>query len=216
MHIHSNHSKDGKSSVKKILEVALRRGLDALAITDHDTVSGSLEAIEVVREEHLEIVVIPGIEVSTLDGHLLIYGVKKDIDPSMSMSETIKEVKKHSELTLTAVAHPFQFYRHGCVKFWIAKQADAVEVFNAKYIVGICNLLSQALAKFYRKPGIAGSDAHVAEEVGRAVTVIDDSVLNSRRRGEEVTRILNAILSGKVVEVRGSRQNFHNWPGRRR
>ncbi len=197
MHVHTNHSKDGRSSVKEVLEAAIRAGLDAIAITDHDTVSGSLEALEIVRDEHMRIKVITGIEVSTSDGHLLVYGVKKDIDPGMSMIETVRTARKLGGLS--AIAHPFQFYRHGCVKFWFAKYVDAVEVLNAKYVFGICNRISRIIARHYGKPGIAGSDAHSAGEVGKAVTVI---------RGSE---LFEQILKGNT-EVRGSRQSLLSWP----
>ena len=79
LHIHSNHS-DGKSSVKEILNVAIERKLNVISITDHNTVNGSLEALEIVREENLSIMVLPGIEISTAQGHLLAYGIRKDIE----------------------------------------------------------------------------------------------------------------------------------------
>ena len=61
-YIHSRHS-DGKHSVRKILSEAVRKKIDIISIiTDHDTLNGSFEAIEIVNEEHLHIKVIPGIE----------------------------------------------------------------------------------------------------------------------------------------------------------
>ncbi len=200
MHVHSNHSKDSKSKVKDIINFALKKGLNAISITDHNTVDGSLEAMDVVKEENLNITVIPGIEISTSDGHLLAYGVKRDIDCGMSMIDTIRLVKNLGGIT--AVAHPFQFYRHGLVKFWIAKEADAIEIFNSKYILGLCNFLSNKLAKFYKKPGIAGSDAHKVEEVGAAVTLIKCNKND----------ILKAIVEGRTT-VKGRRQKLRNWKG---
>lgn len=78
-YIHSRHS-DGKHSVRKILSEAVRKKIDIISITDHDTLNGSFEAIKIVNEEHLHIKVIPGIEVSTKNGHLLVYGIRKEID----------------------------------------------------------------------------------------------------------------------------------------
>ncbi len=63
-HVHSRHS-DGKHSVRKILSEAVRKKIDIISITDHDTLNGSFEAIKIVNEEHLHIKVTPGIEVST-------------------------------------------------------------------------------------------------------------------------------------------------------
>jgi predicted metal-dependent phosphoesterase TrpH len=204
MHVHTNHSKDGKSSVKEVVKSALRYNLNALAITDHDTVDGSLEAIEFVEEENLSLIIVPGIEISTLNGHLLAYGIKKDVDPGMSMEETAFIVKELGGVT--AVAHPFQFYRHGLLKFWIIRKVDAVEVFNSKYVVGICNYLASLLAKAYGKPGIAGSDAHNAGEVGAGITVVEcfDRYIDSGT-------ILKAILNGNV-KTEGRRQKLTSYP----
>lgn len=209
MHVHTNHSRDGRSSVREVLKAALELGLNALAITDHDTVNGSLEAAEIVREEHLNLLVIPGVEISTLDGHLIAYGIYRDVDPEMSMEETIIEVKRLGGFT--AVAHPFQFYRHGLMKFWIARKADAIEVFNAKYVFGICNALASLLSKVYGKPGIAGSDAHCAEEVGAGVTVVECPSLASSPADPTVDSFLKVIAQGKV-RVEGRRQKLSSYP----
>ncbi len=209
MHVHTNHSRDGRSSVEDVLKAALESGLNAIAITDHDTVEGSLEALEIVREEHLNLLVIPGVEVSTLNGHLIAYGISKDVDPGMSMEETIAEVKKLGGFT--AVAHPFQFYRHGLTKFWIAKKADAIEVFNAKYVLGVCNALASLLSRAYGKPGIAGSDAHCAEEVGAGVTVVECPFLPSSPADLAVDSFLKAITRGSV-RVEGRRQKLSSYP----
>ena len=209
MHVHTNHSRDGRSSVEDVLKAALESGLNAIAITDHDTVEGSLEALEIVREEHLNLLVIPGVEVSTLNGHLIAYGISKDVDPGMSMEETIAEVKKLGGFT--AVAHPFQFYRHGLTKFWIAKKADAIEVFNAKYVLGVCNALASLLSRVYGKPGIAGSDAHCAEEVGAGVTVVECPFLPSSPADLAVDSFLKAITRGSV-RVEGRRQKLSSYP----
>ncbi len=203
LHVHSHHSKDSKSKVKDIVYTALKRGLNALAITDHDTLNGSLEAVELVREENLDLLILPGMEVSTSDGHLLAYGISREVDSGMSMVDTIKAVKNLGGLAV--VAHPFQFYRHGLVKFWIVKEVDAVEVFNSKYLLGICNFLAKKLADFYKKPGTAGSDAHKAEEVGRAVTIID-----CPRKVVSISEVLEAIKAGKT-SVTGGRQKLRNW-----
>lgn len=169
LHAHSTHS-DGRDSVKELVLRALELGLNALSITDHDTLNGSFEAIEFVKEEHLDIEIIPGVEVSTTDGHLLAYGVRKEIERGMSFVESVKEVKKQEGLV--AVPHPFQIDRHGVRKLDLIKYADAVEVFNAKYLTGFCNYLSRKIAERFNKAMIAGSDAHHAETLGYGVTVV--------------------------------------------
>ncbi len=167
LHVHSNYS-DGRSSVREIIEIAMERGLRAISITDHDTVNGSLEAMEIVEDEHLSLEIIPGVEISTSDGHLLAYWIDRDIDRGMSMEETAMEVRELGGIT--SLAHPFQFYRHGAVRPRCFRVVDCVEVFNAKGF-GLFNRLSDLLRRRFRKGITAGSDAHRAEYVGYGVVV---------------------------------------------
>ncbi|AEA47656.1 CehA/McbA family metallohydrolase [Archaeoglobus veneficus] len=194
LHVHSDHSNDGLDSIKALIAAALEKGLNCISITDHNTVNGSLEAIEYVEEEGLPILIIPGVEISTSDGHLLAYGITEDVDPGMSMKETAIAVKKLGGVT--AMAHPFQFYRHGIVRFWKAIDVvDAVEIFNAKFYIGLCNVMSGIIAEKYHKPGIAGSDAHSRSAVGYGITVID---------AFDVSSALHSIKKGKTC-VKGRR-----------
>jgi len=156
--------------VKKIVLRALELGLNALSITDHDTLNGSLEAAEFVRDEHLDIDIIPGIEITTSDGHLLAYGVSRDIDRGMSLKESVWEVKKQNGLT--AIPHPFQIDRHGVRRLELFRYVDAIEVFNAKFLTGFCNFLSWKISKKFNKTMIAGSDAHRIETIGYGITLI--------------------------------------------
>ncbi len=187
LHIHSSYS-DGIDSVKKILRAALEKKLDAISITDHDTVNGSLEAMEIVEEEKLPLVVIPGVEISTSDGHLLAYGVYEDLEPGRSMRETALEVKRIGGIS--AIAHPFQFYRHGIINITKAIDVvDAIEVFNAKFYIGLCNALSAIISRRYDKPVIAGSDAHSSQTIGYGITILhgagnSQSAIQSIRLGK--------------------------------
>lgn len=144
-HVHSRHS-DGKHSVRKILSEAVRKKIDIISITDHDTLNGSFEAIEIVNEEHLHIKVTPGIEVSTKNGHLLVYGIRKEIDMGMKMIETIEIARELGGFTV--LAHPFEFYRHGVMGLkyfeYVFEYVDAIEVFNAKSYL---NFLANYFAK---------------------------------------------------------------------
>ncbi len=186
LHIHSNHS-DGKDSVRKILDVAIGRKLDIISITDHNTVNGSIEALEIVREENLPIIVLPGIEISTANGHLLAYGIERDIESGIDMGEAVRLVRKWGGIT--SLAHPFQFYRHGAIRLKFFKIVDCIEVFNAKSLM-IFNKLSEYFCRRYGKGKTAGSDAHRAEFVGYGITIINPNDLS-------MDGILSALKSGK-------------------
>lgn len=171
LHAHSNHSHDGRNSVKELLDSAINKNIDIISITDHDTVNGSLEAIETVNSEHLPIIVLPGVEISTEEGHLLAYGVSEDFERGIPMRETAKLVRKAGGAA--AVAHPFQVHRHGVIRLSkVIDVVDAVEVFNAKFYIGFYNRLANYFATKYQKSSIAGSDAHCSVAVGYGTTLL--------------------------------------------
>ncbi|ADB58665.1 PHP domain-containing protein [Archaeoglobus profundus] len=187
LHIHSNHS-DGRSSVREILETAIAKGLKAISITDHDNINGSLEAIEIVKEEHLPIVVIRGVEISTAQGHLLAYGINRDVDKGIDLVEAVKIVKKLGGIT--SLAHPFQFYRQGACRLRYFKVVDCIEVFNARSLP-IFNSLSNFFRRKYGKGITAGSDAHKAEFVGSGVVMLE--------KASDEKLIMNALKNGQCI-----------------
>jgi len=185
LHIHSNNS-DGKSSVREILKSAIDKKLDLISITDHDTLNGSLEAVEIVQEEHLPIKVIRGVEISTAQGHLLAYGINREIDKGIDLIEAVKLVRDLGGIT--SLAHPFQFYRHGAIRLTFFKVVDCIEVFNARSLP-IFNILSNFFRKKYKRGLTAGSDAHHADFVGSGYVV-----LNLKNYSEE--DVLKTLKSG--------------------
>ncbi|MEM2727171.1 MAG: PHP domain-containing protein [Archaeoglobaceae archaeon] len=187
LHVHSDFS-DGRDSVKSILRSAVENKIDVISITDHDTIEGSLSAIELVSEEKIPIIVIPGIEISTKSGHLLAYGLMKDIEKGLSMKETCKAVKALKGISV--LAHPFDFLRKGTIKIRDFEFVDCVEVFNAK---SYFNFLAKRYAEKFNKKGIGGSDAHTAKQVGIVINRIESSDKES---------ILNAIYDGRKQTFR--------------
>ncbi|MBN2734312.1 MAG: PHP domain-containing protein [Methanomicrobiaceae archaeon] len=205
LHVHTNFSRDGESSVEDILERAERNGLDAIAIVDHDTVEGSLYALK----KRSNVLVIPGIEVSTRQGHLLVLGITEVIPAGMDFFETVRVAREKGGLLI--LPHPYHQWRHGvAIKLKTAIDAvDAVESFNSRYIVGSANKKAGRKAKFFGKPCVAGSDAHNARFVGYGVTLIDAE--------KNVSSILSAIRqaktepTGKMTPLRSyTRQSLKN------
>ena len=85
LHVHTNYSKDGESSIEEILRRAEEAGLDAIAITDHDAVDGAKMALQIPSR----VLVIPGIEVSTKQAHLIVLGVTEIIPAGLDVIDTI-------------------------------------------------------------------------------------------------------------------------------
>lgn len=83
-HVHTEYSPDSTSPLKSVLEAAVKKGLDGIAICDHDTREGGLKAVQIVADNpelFKNFVVIPGVEVSTAEGHLLVLDPESDIPP---------------------------------------------------------------------------------------------------------------------------------------
>ncbi|MEM4565273.1 MAG: CehA/McbA family metallohydrolase [Archaeoglobaceae archaeon] len=182
LHVHSRYS-DGLDSVEKLVREAIKKGIEIISITDHDTLNGSLSAIELVEAEKLEIIVIPGIEVSTRSGHLLAYGIFREIEANLSMKETCKRVKEIGGISV--LAHPFDLLRNGTIRVSDFKFADCIEVFNAK---NYFNFLANFFAKRFKKHGIGGSDAHCAKHLGLVINYLESV---------DKSAILNALFDGK-------------------
>ncbi|MEM4781318.1 MAG: PHP domain-containing protein [Halalkalicoccus sp.] len=172
LHAHSELSHDGRDPVELLLEQASAVGLDALAITDHDAIDASLEAAALAPEYGL--VGIPGIEISSSAGHVLGIGVEERISPGLSYAETLERI--HAAGGIAIAPHPFQSSRHG-VGTRISREelaeADAIEIYNSRLLTGRANRKAERFARSRGLPMTAGSDAHISEMVGQAVTRID-------------------------------------------
>jgi len=167
-HVHSQGSYDGREPVELILEHASEIGLDAVAITDHDVIQESLYAAEIADEFGL--LGIPGVEVSTADGHLLALGVETALEKGRPIDETVSTVWDMGGVAI--VPHPFQRSRHG-VRRRNLPDADAIEVYNSMLFTGYRNRRANAFAVRHEYPRVGGSDAHYLPNVGRAYTEID-------------------------------------------
>jgi predicted metal-dependent phosphoesterase TrpH len=187
LHVHTNFSRDGESSVEDIVRRAEETGIDAIAITDHDTVDGALYALTL----DTKVVIIPGIEISTRQGHLLALGITEVIPSGLDVIETIMRAREKGALVI--LPHPYHMWRHGVArKLREALSAvDAIEVFNSRYIVGSANVKAAKMARRLGKPMVGGSDAHNFRYVGFGKTIVDAE----RNAGS----ILEAVRNGKTT-----------------
>ena len=109
LHVHSEDSYDADEPVERLLERAVRAGLDGVVVTDHDSIHESRRAAALAADYGL--VGLPGVEVSTADGHLLALGVVERPSRGEPLAETVSRV--HELGGVAVVPHPFQRSRHG-------------------------------------------------------------------------------------------------------
>ncbi len=157
IHVHSSRS-DGKASPAEIIEYARRR-LDGIAITDHDVIDGSLEALEYADGSFT---VISGVEVSSLEGHILALGVKELVPRDLSAAETVERI--HSLGGLAIAAHPYDTYRRGVGDLILELPFDAVEVVNGHTFGNTRDPVKTCADAGL--PMVGGSDAHTLREIG--------------------------------------------------
>lgn len=186
LHVHTSCSKDGENSVAQVLAAAAAAGMDAIAITDHDTMEGYRIACEISSD----VLVIPGVEVSTREGHLIALGILTAPDPGLPVLDTIHKVQSAGGVTI--LPHPFHRYRHGAAlkSLKAFEAADAIEVYNSRYVIPHANQRAMMLARTLGKPIVAGSDAHNARFIGYGRTLIDAD--------KDIDSILKAIRDGKT------------------
>ena len=174
LHIHTNVS-DGINSVQEVLDyVAYSGDLDVIAITDHDRIEASLWAYE--RRNFYPFEIVPGVEVTTADGHVLALWVTEPIAAGMSLAETAAAI--HAQGGVAILAHPLEptialraFMRYLInPEVLLAAEIDAVEVMNAGAITPGCNWLAQRVFANVAVPQVGNSDAHMITSIGSGVT----------------------------------------------
>jgi len=191
LHCHSYYSDDGISSPEKLIKMALKKGLDGIALTDHDTTKGWKEAAEVAKK--LNAVLIWGEEIKIKKGgktvgEILGYFLKKEINPrGKSVEEVIDEIKKQGGLAI--IAHPYHWIKPFKELEKYKNLADGIEVFNARSQTKKGNQKSFIFAQKNNLAMTAGSDAHHCSEVGDAY--IEAEVKN-------LEELKEAVLEKKV------------------
>ncbi|MCC7361392.1 MAG: PHP domain-containing protein [Anaerolineales bacterium] len=169
LHAHTIVSEDCLMRPGDIVRTCRARGIDRLAVTDHNRTGGALAALALAPD-----LVIVGEEIMTTQGELLGYFLKEEIPAGLSPAETIARLRAQG--AAISVSHPFDRLRKGA---WreadltaILPLVDAIEVFNARCVHAEDNARALAFAKAHGTLGTVGSDAHSHRELGRAVLEI--------------------------------------------
>ena len=194
LHMHTDHSPDCATPVGTLLDTARSVGLGAVAITDHNEISGAIEARE--RADGIKVIVAE--EVKTADqGEVIGLFLGERIPRGMTLHETIAEIRRQGGLVY--VPHPFDRmhavpdYEH---LLGVVADLDAIEVFNPRVAFSAFNEEAARFAGKYRIAAGAGSDSHVAQGLG--------SVMIRMRDFDGPEEFLESLRDADIVRKRQS------------
>ncbi|VVM07234.1 hypothetical protein MAMC_01523 [Methylacidimicrobium cyclopophantes] len=195
LHCHSYFSADGVSPPEELIRAARRKGLNVLALTDHNSCAGIeyLESKGLLRADGAPVdgfLVIPAQEISTREGHLLALGLRLPDLHGISAAEAVSLIRSQGGLSIAP--HPFDYFRAGIRSRTLdTLPIDAIEVFNAAATLRRSNRQALRYAKERGLPMVAASDAHEADAIGTAYVIVDAEEFS-------VAGVLAAIRKGLV------------------
>jgi predicted metal-dependent phosphoesterase TrpH len=184
LHIHTNHSSCSRIKPKKLLRIAKKRGLNGIAITNHNTIKGGAEVKKANKDKNFEVII--GAEIKTDKGEILGLYLKKEIK-SRKAEEVIDEIHKQGGLAIAA--HPFTW---GLLRTPAKldkkelKKLDGFETFNSRNTFRWENEFAVQFAQKHKLAQTAGSDAHFYYEIGKAFTLFNGSLRDAIKKRKTV------------------------------
>lgn len=214
LHTHSYFSGDGVSSPEDLIAAAKAKGLHGIAITDHNTCDAVTYLLEkgLMRIDGMPVdnfLIVPGVEVTTAEGHLLCIGATLPFlkgKPAIEVCEMV-----HQRGGLAIPPHPYDLFRAG-IRFTTLETLpiDAIEVFNAATTLRRYNRYAFKYAQVRGLPMTAASDAHHAAAVGTAYTILNTEDLSVKGVLSQIVK--SNELNQKYLTPRDSiRKTWNNW-----
>jgi len=185
LHMHTIHSYDSSITPKNIVECLVKHNnVKVAAVTDHDTIKGLKETIK-LASAYSDIRILPGVEISTTKGDILVLGTTELPEHPWTIDNVIDFTNSIGAVSI--VAHPYRDYGMGDMAR--GHKFDAIEIINGE-TTPAANKMAQKLAKDMKIPGIAGSDAHTPSEICNIYTQVEASL--------DIEEILRSIKKGLV------------------
>lgn len=205
LHNHTFHSADAIISPARLLEAARSKGIHCIAVTDHNTVRGGLEALALAEADITLPRVIPGIELTTADGEIIGLYIWEDIPSGLPLVESVDRIRAQGGLVY--LPHPYDLFRRGAIsrsqRPRAAELSDIIEVVNGRSLGPIAGRKAWELARRAGKPGGAGSDAHREAEVGTSYVTVDAY--------PDRDMLVSLVAEGRVVHDFSPRDYMLNW-----
>lgn len=195
IHVHSSYSNDSSASPKEILAHAKKIGLDGIAITDHNEIRGSLKLYE-ENKSIKDFAIIPGMEVSSSEGHVLALGITEPVQRDLTPKETIEKI---TELGGVAIApHPYRFWSGLGEESVRGSKFEVIEVINSRSLRKE-NRKALGLAQELDCGNTGGSDCHSLTHLGNAYTKFED---HSYDRDDIIEQIIKGRTKGEGTHRR--------------
>ncbi len=223
LHIHSTAS-DGLASPRDILDYAQDcTGLDLIAISDHDMLDGALEAAALAEERRYRFEVMVGVEITTLEGHLLAYDIQKPIRMLQPLDRTLREI--HRQGGFAVAPHPMSplvrsIGRHGVLRVHRSTSDgvyfDGIELINPSLAGKLIYEKVVALNEQLGLPPTGGSDSHTLETVGSAYTAFEGTTADDYRRALKASRtqagggFWGMAETRRLISIAG-KQLYQSW-----
>jgi len=198
LHIHTHHSPDGELKAQTIIEACLKKGLSAIAITDHNTIDGAKEVAALASFP-----VIAGEEILTKQGEITGLFLQETIPAKLTPAQTIRAIREQGGLVY--IPHGCDSFRRSTLKSSaleeVLPEVDIIEVLNSRSLSMKDNERARELASSHNLAMGAGSDAHIRWEIGNARVVMKpfsnrDEFLTNLREGR-----VEGKLSGFLVHI---------------
>ena len=182
LHVHTTYSKDSLITPEDLVYFAKKCGLNAVAVTDHNYLEG---AYKIAKET--DFLIIPGMEVSSSDGHIVALNVKELIPRGLSAAETVGRIHKAGGIAIAC--HPYVYFK-GALKGNVCETFDAIEIINGRAFPFKRSVKKATqTAERFGLSRVAGTDAHYGPQIGYGYTVIEAEEAN-------VESIAKAIVEG--------------------
>jgi len=197
LHIHSIYSYDSLSKIEDIIEIAIKKNLSGIAITDHNEINGALKAKKIAKGR---IDIILGEEINTNEGQILALFIQEKINDK-DLLNVLDNI--HSQDGIAILPHPTSFRNKKLLKKVLKEKEvrnkiNAIEAFNARNIFSKDNEKAYIIAKREKFSVTGGSDAHTISEIGSGKTIVKDFGIEYLKKA-----ILNGetYISGKKLNI---------------
>ena len=195
LQVHTDVSPCSRASPADVVDAAVDAGIDGIAITNHDTLAGYEEVADLAPAD---LTVIPGVEVTTTQGHLLALYV----DNEPSQSDPVRVIEQiHEQDGIAILSHPFDQFReyYDTDLDAIASRVDAIETQNSRCLLLRFNRRAREFATQHDLAITGGSDAHFPMEVGRSTTICELPLREAIESTATQTAGRGGYLSGHIA-----------------